>query len=224
LVKDNPLLCYAERYLSMLLAGKRKEAQVLIHGLITTKHNIAHIYEHIFQATQYEVGLLWQANKITVAHEHYCTAATQLIMASLYPYIFEMPKKGAKMVGCTVADNLHEIGIRMISDLFEIDGWDTYYLGANMPDINIISAVKEQQADILAISVTMPFHISKAENLVKKIRNDSSLNNLRIIVGGYPFSLVPGLWKQVGADGSAKDANEAIKLANSMIYVKSATA
>ncbi|MBC7889304.1 MAG: cobalamin B12-binding domain-containing protein [Ferruginibacter sp.] len=219
LTESNPLLPVAKEYLSLLLKANRNQAKSLILELVKNNYPVADIYEHIFQATQYEVGLLWQTNKITVAHEHYCTAATQLIMASLYPYIFDTEKKGAKMLACTVSGDLHEIGIRMVSDFFEMDGWDTYYMGSNMPDTSIISAAKEQQADILAISVTMPFHIHKAESLIKKIRSDEEIASLKIIVGGYPFSLVPDLWSRIGADGAAGNAKQAIKLANQMILL-----
>lgn len=214
---DNPLLSEARQYLSLLIKGKRQEAHALIEELTGNKHSIPSIYEYVFKATQYEVGLLWQTNKITVAHEHYCTAATQLIMSSLYSSVFNTKKKGAKLVACSVSGELHELGIRMMSDLFELDGWDTYYMGSNMPDVNVLTALKEQEADILAISVTIPIHLSKAENLIKNIRSDRSLDKLKIIVGGYTFNIAPGLWKHVGADGCAQNAQEAVLLANNLI-------
>ncbi len=220
LTTANPLQSHAKQYLSFLLQANRKEAQSLIDDLLKNGQSIPDLYEHIFAATQYELGMLWQTNAITVAHEHYCTAATQSIMSTLYPYIINAEKKKYKMMGCTVAGGLHELGIRMLSDSFEKDGWDTYYMGASMPDTNIISAVKEQQADILAISVTMPFDINKAETLINKIRIDQTLSNLKIIVGGHPFNLVPELWKRIGADGFAKNAREAVELANQMMRNK----
>ena len=214
LTNDNPLLIHARQYLSLLIEGKRREAQTLIEELVRNKHSIPSIYEHVFRATQYEVGLLWQTNKITVAHEHYCTAATQSIMASLYTFLFGTKKKGVKMVACTVSGDLHEIGIRMMADMFEMDGWDTYYMGSNMPDVNVITALKEQEADILALSVTMPFHLSKAEKLIKNIRSDKAFDKMKIIVGGYSFNIDPALWRKVGADGYAQNSEEAILLAN----------
>jgi len=213
----NPLLQEAKQYMELLMGGRRKEAQALIVDLVKKGIKVADIYEYIFQVVQYEIGILWQTNQITVAHEHFCTAATQTIMATLYPYIFDLAKKGKTMVACTISGDLHELGIRMVSDLFEIDGWDTYYMGASMPDAGIITAVKEQQADLLAISVTMPFHTARAEGLIRKIREDSELKNIKIIVGGYPFSMVPDLWSRIGADGSATTAKEAIQLANSLV-------
>lgn len=214
---DHPLAKEAQTYLDLLLAGKRRKAADLIKGLVDDGTPIKDIYEHIFQKTQYEVGALWQTNQITVAHEHYCTAATQLIMSQLYPQIFALEKSDKRLVACSVADELHEIGIRMVTDFFEMEGWDTHYLGANMPDNHLIQSIKEYNADVLAISVTLPLHISTAKNLIHTVRNDNELGNTKIIVGGYPFNIVPDLWKKIDADGWAESANDAIETANKLI-------
>ena len=98
------------------------------HG--TSVHDI---YLHVFQRSQYEVGRLWQTNQISVGQEHLCTAATQLIMSQLYPLIFGTERKNRRIVAACVGGDLHEIGIRMVADFFEMDGWDTFYLGADVP-------------------------------------------------------------------------------------------
>lgn len=215
---SNPIVDDAKQYLDFLLKGKRISAQALITGLVKSGEPIASLYNNIFKVTQQEIGLLWQNNVITVAHEHYCTAATQSIMATLYPYIFTSEKKERKMVACSVSGDLHEMGIRILCDLFEIDGWDTYYMGANMPEADIINALIDQKPQLLAISVTMPFHIAKVQSLIKKIRDNISFNHVKIMVGGYPFTLVQDLWRKVGADAFAPNAKKAIKLANNMIF------
>lgn len=212
-----PLVEEARTYLDLLLKGKRKMAAELIEELVRDGQPIKDIYEHIFQNTQYEVGVLWQSNKITVAHEHYCTAATQLIMSGLYSRIFSMDKNGKKLVACSVADELHEIGIRMVSDFFEMDGWDTHYLGASMPDDHLVKLLIENKPDVLAISVTLPLHINRAAQLIKKVREEKQTEGIKIMVGGYPFVIVPDLWKKIGADASAGSAKEAIEIANKLI-------
>ena len=215
---SNPLLNEAKQYLDFLLKGNRTQAQSLVTTLVENGEPIASLYDNIFKVTQHEIGLLWQNNSITVAHEHYCTAATQSIMSSLYPYIFTSEKRLRKMAACSVSGDMHEMGIRMLSDLFEIDGWDTYYMGANMPEASIVSALFEQNPQLLAISVTMPFHIIKVHSLIKKIRSSILLDKVKIMVGGYPFTLVQDLWLKVGADAFAPNAKEAIRLANNMIF------
>lgn len=215
---ENPLKKETVAYLEYLLQGKRQEATLLITEMIQQGVSIKDIYEFIFQVSQYEVGRLWQCNKITVAHEHYCTAATQQIMSGLYQHIFSATRKSKTLVACSISGELHEMGIRMVTDFLEMDGWDTYYLGANMPDKQLQEALIEYKADILALSVTLPTHVSKAAALIKKIRSNSDLAHLKIMVGGYPFLTNPNLWKIVEADAFAKNANQAITRANELAY------
>ncbi len=214
---DNPLKNEVEAYLGYLLEGKRNEARLLISDLIQKNIPVKDIYQHIFQISQYEVGRLWQINQITVAHEHYCTAATQQIMAGVYQFIFSSARKGKTLVACSAAGELHEMGIRMVTDYFEMDGWDTYYLGANMPDNQLQEALIEHKADLLALSVSLPTHVSKVGSLIKKIRSNKELSHLKIMVGGYPFLTIPDLWKKVGADAYAQNANQAITRANELV-------
>lgn len=217
LTDDNPLKKEVDAYMEYLLQGKRREATLMITELIQKGVSIKDIYQFIFQVSQYEVGRLWQCNKITVAHEHYCTAATQQIMSGLYQHIFSAIRKEKTLVACSISGELHELGIRMVTDFFEIDGWDTYYLGANMPDNQLQGALTEYSADILALSVSFPIHVSKAASLIKKIRSNKDLTNLKIMVGGYPFLTNPDLWEKIGADAFAQNANQAITRANELV-------
>ena len=217
LIPENPLVEEAQQYLNHLLSGKRDNASNVIDQLVEKGVSVTEIYEHIFQATQYEVGVLWQRNKITVAHEHYCTAATQLIMSRLYPIIFSGKKNGLKLIACSVASELHEIGIRMVSDFFEMDGWDTYYMGSNMPEDQLLQSLREHDANLLAISVTLPIHISRVESIIRNVRENPDFRNLKIMAGGYPFGIVPGLTEKVGADATALNAHLAISKANAMM-------
>ncbi len=116
---------------------------------------IQDLYIHVFQCVQRELGRLWQINQITVAQEHYCSASTQLIMSQLYPYIFAGEKNGRKMVAACLGGELHEIGLRMVADIFEMGGWDTFYLGANTPPESIVQMLVVEQAELLALSATM---------------------------------------------------------------------
>jgi methanogenic corrinoid protein MtbC1 len=37
------------------------------------------------------------------------------------------------------------------------------------------------------------------------------------MVGGYPFNIAPNLWQSVGADGYARDAQQAVTVAESLV-------
>ena len=202
----------AAAYLDHLLAGRRREAADLITDCLD-RQGIAlrEVYLGIFQPAQYEVGRLWQENLISVAHEHYCTATTQLIMAGLYPRIFSERRAGRTLVACCVGGELHELGMRMVADFFELDGWDTWFLGGNTPDDAVVRMTAEKGADVLAISVTYNLHLAK--RLVAEVRKSPNCQGVRILLGGFPFTRRPDLATSMGADATAGDATEAVRTA-----------
>lgn len=217
---DRPYAALAHQYLQALLSGDRHRAGEVIMGAADRGVSVRDLYLYVFQQAQREVGRLWQVNEINVAQEHYCTAATQLIMSRLYPLIFGGEKVGRTMVATCVAGDLHELGIRMVADFFEMDGWDTYYLGANTPTQSVIRTLEEREAHVLAVSATIAYHVPAVAKLIEEIRRRSDLDDVAILVGGYPFNREPDLWRSVGADAYAADADDAIALANRLSGAK----
>lgn len=216
LCPEQPFAENAAQYLQTVLTANRHSAVELIDQFIQQGMEVKDIYLHVFQPVQNEIGRLWQINKISVAQEHYATAVTQLTMAQLYPRIFSAKRNGYRMVAACVGSELHEIGIRMVADFFEMEGWDTFYLGANVPAQSIVGAVQQQNANLLALSVTLTSHIGRLESLIQEIRG-SSASNIKILVGGYPFNIDPEIWRRIGADGYAPNALQAIQTAEKLI-------
>jgi methanogenic corrinoid protein MtbC1 len=217
LVSDAPHAALAQAWLDALLDGERHRASRMILDAASSGAQIAAIYQHVFQPALYEIGRLWQMNAISVAQEHYCTAATQLVMSQLYPQIFASEKGAGTLVATCVAGNLHEIGLRMVTDVFEMDGWHTYYLGANMPPHDVVGMVVRRRADVLAISATMTAHLRHVRELIRQVRADPACHDVFILVGGHPFHVALDLWRAVGADGSSPTAQQATVLARRLL-------
>ncbi len=214
---DPSMSVLATQYLNTLLQGDRQIASKMILDAVEEGISIKDIYLKVFEPVLHEIGRLWQTNKIIVAEEHYCTAATQLIMSQLYPQVMNTGKSSKTIVATCIAGELHEIGVRMVADLFEMSGWNSYYMGANTPTSSIIETLKERNADILAISATITTNIPSVRDLIEAVRKDSELNGLKIIVGGNPFFIDPDLWRRVRADGTAETAEKAVEMAEEII-------
>lgn len=213
---ESPLDLLARRYLDTLLGADRRTASQLIMDAVERGTSIRDIYKQVFERSQREVGRLWQMNQISVAQEHFCTAATQMIMSQLYPYIFKGARKDHSLVVACVGGELHEIGARMVADLFELDGWDSTFLGANTPTEGIVAMVKDRRTEVVAISATMTFNIPHVVDIMRALREKVS-HPLQILVGGYAFNLSPTLWEKIGADGYASDAETAIRAAERLV-------
>lgn len=208
-----PLAEIAKSYLAALLRYERHAATQLILDAVDAGTSVKDIYCHVFEPCQREIGRLWQVNMVSVAQEHYCTASTQLAMALLYPRMFAQKRtRIGTLVAACVPGELHEIGSRLVCDLLEMEGWDTVYLGASVPVTALLDTVKACHADILAISASMTFHINAVRQLILALRGSNIAPPPKILVGGYAFRLAPELWRDVGADGFAKDSLETIEL------------
>jgi methanogenic corrinoid protein MtbC1 len=111
----------------------------------------------------------------------------------------------------------------MVADFFEMAGWDTYYLGANTPTESILQTLKARKVDVLGISATMTFHVGVVVDLIERVRalelegESVTGQGIKILVGGYPFNIAPDLWRQVGADGFAYNAQQAVDVANRLV-------
>ncbi len=219
--ESRPLSGLAHQYLETLRRGERSAASHLILDAVAQGMRVRDIYLHVFQPSQYEIGRLWQINQMSVAEEHFCTAATQSIMAQLYSTIFNTDKNGRRLVATCVGNELHEIGLHMVADFFEMEGWDTYYIGSNTPAASVLRTLSERKPDLLAISATMTFHIKLVEELIGQVRAAESNSRIKIMVGGYPFNIEPDLWRQVGADGYAANAEQAVVSANTLLAASS---
>jgi MerR family transcriptional regulator, light-induced transcriptional regulator len=206
ILPGSPLGKLAQDYLAAVIQGERSKALALLAEAVDAGTPVRDIYLLVLQPVQREIGRLWQLNKISVAQEHYVTGVTQVAMAQLYGRVFTGKRYDRTLVAACVGGELHELGMRMIVDLSELDGWNTFYLGANTPNAAIIAAVRDSKADVLALSATMAINVNEIAEIIEMLRADEAVADTRVIVGGYPFNVAPELWQRVGADGYAPDA------------------
>ncbi|MCC3153980.1 cobalamin-dependent protein [Hymenobacter sp. BT770] len=203
-------------YLSLLLAADRTAAQRLVLAEAEAGTDVRHLYLHVLQPAQREVGNLWHSGTISVAEEHYCTAATAGLMAQLQPYFQQTPRNGRRLLAACVAGDLHTLGLQMVADFLEYDGWEVSYLGASTPLDSIRRMVAEQGVDLLLTAASMPHHVPLLRELVAGLRSDRATQHVRVLVGGRPFAHDAALWERTGADAWAANADEAVTVVRGM--------
>jgi methanogenic corrinoid protein MtbC1 len=195
-----------QAYLHALLRSKTREASQIIADAARSGIPLEDIYEDILEETMHEVGELWHTNQITVDKEHYCTSTTQMVLSQFYDVIFSKDRCDKVILTCCVGSELHEMGGRMVSDIFEYHGWDSIYLGAAVPEPSIISAVQEHHPDLVALSVTMPHYLVDCRNIVHALREQ--FPQLKIAVGGRAFEMTDNLWQRWPIDVYTRSARE----------------
>lgn len=190
----------ASNFLENLLKGNRANCSSLVKDYLDKNPSITDLYEEILKDSLYQVGILWETNKISVATEHLATAITESILNELLEKLISKKRFNKKVVLSCVENEEHQVGIKMVADVFEMHGWDSFFIGRGIPVNELIRFIHEIEPDLLAISLSVYFNYS---NLIKMLREvQAEFPALQIIVGGQALyrsslSTVAGMEKVV---------------------------
>jgi len=218
----SPLTGVANSYLQALLSVDREEARKLVRGAMQHGTRVQDIYRYVFEPVQREVGRLWQMNHISVAQEHYCTASTEMLMGELRRELEQSDRGPHFFLGTCVAGAQHSVGIRMLSELLESNGWKVYFTGANTPTASLVELISKFHIDVLGISAATAMDLPQVRRLIEAVRNSGKAKT-RIMVGGRVFNEVSGLWRKMGADAWARDAVSGVNVAFKLVQGKRPT-
>lgn len=172
-------------FLDSLLRGDRTYCSQVIRNELKSNPPVYDLYEKLIRRSLYEIGELWENNKISTATEHLASAIIEAIMNEIYPEVISTEKTDKSVVLTCVENEMHQIGIKMVNDIFELNGWRTYFLGTNTPVDSLVRFTREIQPNLLAISVSLYFHLPDLEKMIQHITDE--FPGLKIFVGGQAF-------------------------------------
>jgi methanogenic corrinoid protein MtbC1 len=182
-VESATLQSHRDGYVNLQLRGDRREALNFVDALIRQGHSVSDIQQHVIAAAQREIGRLWEESRIGIAQEHMATAISQLALAQLYRYAQPQPLTGRKVLVACVEGEQHDFPARLVADALDLAGYDIRFLGADVPTSTLLQVIEEEKPDLLALSITMPFHASALRRQVTRVR-EHTRGELPIAVGG----------------------------------------
>ena len=201
-------------YMGCLFKKDTRKAIQLIRKFADEGISLDDIYVEILSESMKRVGELWHTAEITVDTEHYCTSVTQMAMAQMYDLLFDGERKNKTILSVCPGMELHEMGARIVTDLFENHGWDSIFLGAAVPVDYILESVRENHPDLVTLSVSMPQHLMDCEKAVREIKQE--FPDIKIAVGGKAFESTNDIWKKWPVDIYSTDARELLERANTI--------
>jgi MerR family transcriptional regulator, light-induced transcriptional regulator len=179
-----------QEYLTLLLDGNRRECARIVQQLLDRNIEIKALYTDLFQKSLYEVGRLWEFNKISVAKEHLVTAISEGLLNLVYPRLFDRAvsdsENDKKVVISCAANEFHQVGGKMVADIFELNGWDSQFLGANTPVDHMLAHIQDEKPDLVGLSVSVYFNMQTLKAGLAAIRGN--FQHLDILVGGQAFN------------------------------------
>jgi methanogenic corrinoid protein MtbC1 len=201
--------CYQE-YLKALLDGDRRRCAHVVQEQRALGVSLKGVYLDLIQQAMYEVGILWERNAVSIATEHLASASTELLLAQLYPQMFAQPHKDRRAIIACVPHELHQIGARMVADIFELHGWHSFSLGANTPTAALISMIHERDPDVVGLSMSLLFNRPYLEAMLDEISRE--FPTLELFLGGRAFT---------GDDAGRKAREELMQRYQKLVYFES---
>ena len=201
------------RYLAPLLRGDRKACRSVVEETLQSGIPANSVYLHLIWPVMAEIERLSRLDKITSVQEHLATRINRTIVDQLQNKLPRRPARQKRVAVSCTRDELQELGAQIIADLFESDGWEVRFLGGGLTNDDIFAFANEYAPDVLFIYGTTPKQAPDVRRLIDRIRSVNAWHNMRIIVSGGLFNRAEGLWEEIGADGFAATAADALQVA-----------
>jgi 5-methyltetrahydrofolate--homocysteine methyltransferase len=122
----------------------------------------------------------------------------------------ENAASGIMILG-TVQGDLHDIGKNLVKMLMEGAGFSVIDLGTDVPPAAFVDAIKEHNADIVAMSALLTTTMPKMKETMEAMENAGIRDQVKVLVGGAPVT--ENYADEIGADGYGYDAGSAVRIA-----------
>ena len=166
-------------------------------------------------AAMEEVGRLFQEGEYFVPEMLLAAHSMKAGISVLQPHLVNSGVEPiGKVVLGSVEGDMHDIGKNLVAMMLEGAGFQVVDLGTDVSAAQFVEAVKEG-ADILGLSALLTTTLPSMESTIRAIEAAGLREDVKIIVGGAPVTA--DYAHQIGADGYAKDASQAVKVAKSFI-------
>lgn len=196
----------AEAFCDAVINGNRREASALFASALDREHSLVKAAVHVIQPALYAVGARWQNNRVSVAQEHLATSLAQTVMTQGFGRFDVAPDNGKRALFACMAGNHHTVGLRMVADAFEFDGWTSHYLGANVPLSGLVSQVRTLRPHLVGLSASLPYHLRGLRETISVLRAAFADDCPHLVVGGLVFNQFPQLAESLGAELLGADA------------------
>jgi methanogenic corrinoid protein MtbC1 len=188
----NPCPQTIERFARAAIQGAEDECARIADPLIRPQPRLLDLYEGVLRPAMEKVGQWYSEGRIHVAQEHMASESVHRVLGRAAIGACREKENGLTALLGTAEGNQHVIGLRMAADLLYLNGWNTKYLGASVPEEDFLASVCECKPRLVLISCGYDAGLPPTASLVRALaRGRSAGAQYRIAVGGGHFSRHP---------------------------------
>lgn len=131
------------------------------------------VIDNVVLPILHEVGRRWVNGSFGVAQEHLASEQIKRLLVTMLQFNSAQPNAPVVIV-TTPEGHLHELGALIGAILASMHGYNAVYLGPNLPEEAILSAVKLRKADLLLLSLVRLTKGKDRSIVEKQLKNYST--------------------------------------------------
>jgi corrinoid protein of di/trimethylamine methyltransferase len=199
-----------------LYEGLDEEIKGHIRELLDRKVNPQEILNRGLLAAMESIGQEFKNGRLFVPEVLLAARAMNAGLAMLEPHLSSSGRqaRGKALIG-TVQGDLHDIGKNMVIIMLRGVGFDVVDLGINVSADDFVGKVSKEKPHILGLSALLTTTMPQMKRVIEGLAKAGLRDKVRVLVGGAPVS--PTFARQIGADGYASDAGEAVEVAKKLV-------
>jgi 5-methyltetrahydrofolate--homocysteine methyltransferase len=201
---------------SAVIDGNASEVKVKVQAALDNGIEAETVLNSGLIAAMKEVGQLFEDGEYFVPEMLISARAMQSGMTILRPILVAQDIKPiGKVVIGTVKGDLHEIGKNLVSMMLEGSGFQIIDLGTDASPEKFLEAVNTHKPEIVGMSALLTTTMVNMEKTLQLLEANGVRKGLKVIIGGAPISQKYA--DEIGADGYAPDASQAVVLARQLV-------
>lgn len=166
-----------------------------------------------------EAGRLYDEEEYFVPELLLCSDAMYAGLNILSPHVMRSDEKSKVRVVIGVMEgDTHDIGKNLVKLMLDVEGFEIYDLGRDVPLAYFVSKAKEVDARLLCLSTLMSTTMDGMSAVINLLKEEGLREKVTVLVGGGPVS--QSFAARIGADGYAENATKAVRLAKKLLSQK----
>ncbi len=179
--------------------------RILNEGLMSGADEIGRRFE---RGEYFLPELMMSGRALKAAMEIIRPALAQDVSAATRP-------TSARIIAATIQSDIHDIGKNIVVSMLTAAGFDVIDLGVDVPIKTIVDKAEEAGANMIALSALLTTSMPYMRDLIDLLNIRGLRSKYMVMVGGAP---VTEEWaRSIGADGTARNAADAVRLARSLV-------
>lgn len=202
---------YADLQRSVIDGQQARVAEITVQ-LLDARVAAGEILREGLLPAMKEVGRRFEIGEFFIPEMLLAARAFNASLDPLKPHLEDSEVEPvARVILGTVKGDIHDIGKNLVGIMLRGGGFEVIDAGVDVPPDRFVELVRETGAELLGLSALLTTTMPSMENTINALVENNLRGQIKVMVGGAPVT--EEYAKQIGADGYARDASVAVRVA-----------